>query len=1165
MNILHARTDPSLLERFKEMLSSSARTDIAVGYFFISGFDAVASELSRLQKVRILLGRTDRHVIDEVAAGLQQAEVLRERLEADSVVRRSQQEQIAASSIRHIADGVAQMSQDRASQDAVRILRDLIAAKKVEIRSYLKGALHAKAYLCWYENHAEKGAAVVGSSNFTLAGFEGNTELNVRVTGDAEMEALRQWFEELWRDSKDVTEQVRLELDRSWAVASTPPYHVYLKVLYELYKEQLPGGEESLIPQRAIQLANFQWDAVRQAMTILVDQDFNGCYVADVVGLGKSFVGSEILRQLRIARPNDGHPLIICPRNLVPQWERYNEIFGLGAAVVSQSMIAPARGLLFDEATGKYLEVEEPERGIDLQAEFPNRGAVLVDEAHNFRNDTSRYRGLQAYLQRGSHKVVLMSATPQNLGPSDMYRQVRLFLEEVDHGLKIEPVALRDFFHAAEEWYRYGVEEENYRREFEIWLAGGSKGSPPIKPTPIDLPRADIETLLKPILIRRRRRDIRELYPDAVIGGKLVRFPEPEMSNIPYRLDQVYRKAGRIDELQHLLKAHTASRYRAVDFLTETARGNPRYKDLLRARTRIANLMRALLFKRLESSVVAFKGTLEALITSNRNYRSALEAGYVPVGPVATRLLSGETFDAEDLLDALTAEEPQQSGTGSTKYLHPVSDFKMSEWFDGLDADFRILDDLRNRVRPISPKDDDKLQELRRFLERPDSAKSKVLIFSEAETTVEYLYQELNPGGRDSSIARLSGSNRNSIEHVVKRFAPDAQLRTGEKIPGPPIRILIATDVVSEGQNLQDCFRVINYDLHWNPVRLIQRFGRVDRIGQHRRPQLHNFWPDTDLDVQLDLTERLLGRIQAFHDLIGLDSRLLSDAEKLNYRAMYRIYKEQRMPDPDEGFDGLAAHQRGIAVLLRIQREDPDLWNTITNLPDGIRSALATKEQSAVKQTEDENAFAQAVMKIEGAQLPLESPLPESFGGKVGAGDTAVLLNGGGVIQAFAVADDLVPRGITHGQLVTAIECGPETPAAQLSPRTNERVMTAFDQFREELKTRLGRSRRPGSDTRLRRYLSRELNIARQQHLDDAEYLKQIEVLRQIFLDHLPSGVLEALRDSTEAGLRGDSLLRRLEALRERFRLNPPESGGAGATAEPSVIRIVCSEGLVGN
>ncbi len=1171
MNILHATTDPSLLDRLKQMLGSSDRADIAVGYFFISGFDAIADDLSRLDEVRILVGRTDRHILEEVAAGLQQAEALLQRIEADSIVRRSQRAEFAQQAVSHIAEGVSELRQTEGSEDSVSRLRELVATRKVVVKAYLRSPLHAKAYLCWYDGHAEPGAAIVGSSNFTLAGFAGNTELNVRVTGDAEMAELKRWFDDLWADAQDISDDLVLQLDRSWVLAKTPPYHVYLKALYELYRDEIGGGGPLPLPPRDVELANFQIDAVGRALWMI--DTYGGCYVGDVVGLGKTFVGAEILRQLRLTYPNDGDPLIVCPAGLKPMWERANEVFGLGAAVVSQSVITSAVDAVFDEELGRYVDAEVEGRGIVLDQEFPNRGPVLVDEAHNFRNVNKRHIGLRNYLERRDHKVVLVSATPQNLGPRDIYRQLRLFLDETDHGMRIEPLRLEDYFRAAEEWHRYRADYENYEAEFKAWQKVGSKGAPPLSPAKPSVPKADIERLLSQVLIRRRRKDIRELYGDtAEINGKPVRFPDPELDNLEYRLDRVYAKAGEYSDLARQLRQHQAARYRLTDYINDDAKDKPEFRDLWRARNRIARLMGALLFKRLESSIEAFRATLRSLMQSNRNFREALVSDFVPIGGTATRLLSGGAFDTDELLEVLQQEEDKRRTVGADKdkLVHSTGDFDVDRWIEDLDADYALLNDIASRVADIGPKDDDKLQTLRRFLARKDVRAGKLIIFSEAETTVEYLFEQLNPGGRDPTIARLSGNTRGSLEAIVKRFSPTWNLRNNEARPGPEIRVLIATDIVSEGQNLQDCARVLNYDLHWNPVRLVQRFGRVDRIGtEYAVIHLHNMWPDLDVDAGLALTERLLNRIQAFHDLIGLDSRLLSDSERLNTRAMYRIYREKKMPEVDDGLDEVAAHQRAIGLLQRIQDDDPELWDTITDLPDGIRSALSvdSEESLDVEDTTDATQFTQGVLRIDGSQMPLISPASQPKESTPfddpHPGETLVLLRSGDVASCYAVGDDLEPRSITPAQFIAAAECEPQIPAAPLPEATNERVMAAFERFKEESRRTLGKARRPGADTRVRRYLSKQLNIARQQVIDDADALRQLDVLRQIFLDSVPPQVEAGLRDIRELRLEGQILVRRLQALRERYRLNPPEDDDDAGRVEPRVVRIVCSDGLV--
>ena len=323
--------------------------------------------------------------------------------------------------------------------------------------------------------------------------------------------------------------------------------------------------------------------------------------------------------------------------------------------------------------------------------------------------------------------------------------------------------------------------------------------------------------------------------------------------------------------------------------------------------------MKVLLLKRLESSVAAFRSTLQSLMRSNRHFREALEAGYVPVGEFATRLLNGQDFDAEEALEILSKEEERNQSRGAA---HPAEDFNADQWIEDLDRDFTLLNDLLGRVETIRPEDDDKLRALKRFLDRPDVANGKVLIFSEAETTIDYLYEHLNPDGKLREIARLTGSNREQTESIVGRFSPKSTPSSGGGLSGSEVHVLLATDVVSEGQNLQDCARVLNYDLHWNPVRLIQRFGRVDRIGtEHEVINLHSMWPDIEVDADLVLTERLHHGIQLFHDLIGLDNRLLSEAKRLNADDMYRIYDKRQLPESDDGFDDVSVHQRAVATL----------------------------------------------------------------------------------------------------------------------------------------------------------------------------------------------------------------------------------------------------------
>ncbi len=414
---------------------------------------------------------------------------------------------------------------------------------------------------------------------------------------------------------------------------------------------------------------------------------------------------------------------------------------------------------------------------------------------------------------------------------------------------------------------------------------------------------------------------------------------------------------------------------------------------------------------------------------------------------------------------------------------------------------------------------------MRDFLKNTEG--EKVLIFSEAETTVDYLFEQLNPNGNDGTIAKLSGSNRDQRAGIVGRFAPQANLQDRDRLTGVEIRLLLATDVVSEGQNLQDCARVLNYDLHWNPVRLIQRFGRVDRIGSpYDEIHLHNMLPDAELDENLGLTGRLSDRIQAFHDLIGLDNKLLSEEEQLNANGVGVIYEDLEMPELDDALDEVSANQRAIALLQNIRSNDPTLWQTVTELPDGIRSALTC---ATVGGDDD----------------------PHS-------GDTMVMLASSDAVRCYAVGNDLKPRIIRTAQFVVASECQPDTPTQTLPENTNARVSVAAQAFASDLSSVLGtvRRRTPGNN-RNRNFIRRQLNGSG----TDVATPQRIQALRQAFAGDLPTVVENELADLRRLNLGGRELVVRLELLQERYRLNPATQRAVPTTSEAT--RIICSDGLL--
>ena len=1091
MNIIHATSVPTFTEDFKAILTEAGSADIAVGYFFMSGFTAVAHELSGVAKIRILVGRTDRAVLDDVAAAINHHDTLGEYLAAHTPIRRSESDRLRGEAARQVGSSAGSSPQTDGEQQGITRIRDLIAAGRLEIRAYLKERLHAKAYICHYDRRAVQSSAIVGSSNFSLAGFAGNTELNVRFDG-REVAELDAWFENLWQDAADITELALVELNRSWAVAETRPYDVYLKALYELYHGET-GDAIIEAGGRGPQLANFQLDAVKRGLDIIAEH--GGCYIGDVVGLGKTYIGAKILEQLKRRHPRAGNPLIICPASLRPMWREVNQIYQLGADIVSQSSIAAPAEAEWDEEQEDWVFNAESGRGRSLSQQYPHNGPVLIDEAHHFRNSaTNRYRGVKNYLQDGDHPVILLSATPQNLSPMDIYHQVSAFMDDDDHGLPLEPPNLQRYFRAHS---KDAANSEAARRA--------------------------IQRALTPVFIRRRRRDIVEIYGDsAAVNGEPVRFPAPKLDNLAYRLDQVYAAAGGAAALFELLKQHKGARYQPPDYLKPAHWDDRRYDALKRSRGRIAGLIKTLTLKRLESSVHAFRCTLDTLIKSNENFRATLANGYVPTGRLATRLLNDPDCDPDRMLDDL-ADDEAESGRHNA---HPASHFNVRRWRADMKSDCDLLAAIRDSIDGIGAPDDDKLSRLRAFLDTLAAGNEKVLVFSESRDTVEYLYRELNPGGENPEIAMLTSRSGDRQADIIARFSPASNQASRRDILERPIRILLATDVVSEGQNLQDCNRVVNYDLHWNPVKLIQRFGRVDRIGAVADTvYLHNMWPDAGVDETLSLTDRVGERIRSFHNVIGADSPVLSPDEKLNTEAMYRIYAQGELPD-DETDDPLAAGaatQNNIALLQRIRDDDPDLYAGAANLPDGIRAAVIAPQG------------------------------PHK-------GKTIVMLARGRSRAGYAVGDDLQPVPIEPDEFLALAQCDPHTPSRRLPANTNERVMAAYHAFRSIPPARLIDAPRR---TENQRYINRELNRARGEANGDADYRGTVERMRRIYANRDYSATVDAaIAAMRREHIAGRELTLRLDRLAELYALRPTRETETAGAELPPPVRIVCSDGL---
>ena len=1099
-----------LVEHINLILDSTEKARFAVGYFFLSGFQSIAKELQGVKELRLLIGNTtNRETLEQLAEGYRRLEQVADIAEAQTYPKRIESQQMGAETAENITASIELMDQTDAGELLIKTLVEMITEKRLRVRVYTKGRLHAKAYIFDYngEGRYEKGIAVVGSSNLTLSGVSHNTELNVVVQGNANHAELCRWFDERWDESQDFDESLMEVMKSSWAIAPVSPYDIYMKTLYELVKDRLEGADEGDIlwaDDIIKQLADFQKVAVRQAVQII--RDCGGAFVSDVVGLGKSFVGAAIIKYFE--RTEGARPLIICPAPLVDMWDRYNEVYQLNARVLSM-------GALREDEGGQGNQTRDITSTILDDVRYRDRNFVLVDESHNFRHpDTQRYRVLETFLAAG-RRCCFLTATPRNKSAWDIYHQIKLFHPEDPTDLPIDPPNLRTYFRKIEK---------------------GEKNLP---------------DLLGNILIRRTRNHILRWYGfdgetdqpvDAsqfqeyldgrrkayvVVGGNKQFFPNRVLETVSYNIEDTYR--GLYLRLrEHLGKPRgsrspsssvstlTYARYGLWNYVIESKQKREPYTNLQRSGVNLRGLIRILLFKRFESSVYAFKQSVRRLLKVHERFLEALNAGIVPAGEEAQDILyEPNEGEEQDLIEALMQV--------SARY--DIADFKIDELRTDIEHDLQLLRSMSELVSPITPAQDAKLQILKKRLAEPPLNEGKCLIFTQYADTARYLFDNINPNGKRDDIDVIFSGDK-SKERVVGRFAPKANPEYRFQRGESELSILIATDVLAEGLNLQDGDKIINYDLHWNPVRLIQRFGRIDRIGsEHDLIYGFNFLPETGIERNLGLREILQFRIQEIHDTIGEDAAILDNSEQLNEAAMYAIYEgegEQLSLFEQEDDKKTIDLNEAEEILRQLQRENPEEYERIANLRDGIRTAIP-------KGSEGTYLFCQA-----------------------GRYQQLFLLDESGDI----VSRD-IPRTLNH------IKCEPELSGGELPPDYNATIMKIKGLFTQELKNLQSERRHTLSLKPAQRYVLKELQLIFA-NASEKDVAAQAISLEKTFRRTITNAVNRELNLLRRNGVTGDALLQNLIDLYHQHNMGERESSQRDTQLENDAVpKIICSAALI--
>ena len=809
--------------------------------------------------------------------------------------------------------------------------------KQVEIRTIDRANfLHGKLY-----HVAGKGgaSALVGSSNFTRRGLgfgaAPNVELNLEVRGDADREALLRWFDDLWRDER-LTRDAKPDVLAALARLGQPraPEFVYYKTLFHVFESWLAreGEREGLLHDVHLYdteiwkaLYAFQRDGATSAVNRLLRH--NGCIVADSVGLGKTWTALAVIKFFEL---RNERVLVLCPKRLADNWIRYTAWAGLRNNPFEKDRLNYT--VLAHTDLSRY---EGRSGQIDLAA-F-NWGAfdlVVIDESHNFRNEgrdrtdetgavvrRSRYnRLLEEVMKDGVRtKVLMLSATPVNTSLRDLRNQIYLMTEK-------RRDAFRDALGIGDVQSMFGVAQ----REFQQWETARRTGAKADKAALLERLGADFLSLLDAVTIARSRDHVRRFYPEvtAAIGG----FPERAKPENLYPATDSEEDLS-YDELHDRIGTFRLAVYMPSQYVKDTAVLDAEKKRLRfdqRDRERwLIDMMRVNLLKRLESAVHSFALTMGRILDRMDDLDRRIEA-WREQG-------AADGFEARPDVD----DEDEEFAVGRGRR-YRFDELDIDRWREDLRKDRRVFDELRSRAARVTVERDAKLAELKRVLrrkvaaapaDRDSRANRKALVFTTFADTARYLYDNLADWARRDlgvHVALVTGGdgNRSSTGDtgfldVLARFAPKAQQAGGA---GDEIDMLIATDCLSEGQNLQDCDLVVNYDIHWNPVRLMQRFGRIDRLGsRNRRVAMTNFWPTADLDRYLDLKNRVEARMAlADAAATGVDDPLNRDAPaegeavqgELAFRDRQLTRMREEILDVEEAEDGIALNDLTLDDFL---------------------------------------------------------------------------------------------------------------------------------------------------------------------------------------------------------------------------------------------------------
>lgn len=866
--------------------------DALVGYFRASGYFRIRKFVEKAAEIRILVGIN----IDKLIYQAHQQGLL-----FDGSVEKAQED-----FFQQIKKNIQDAEYDKVVEEGMLQLIEDIVNKKVLIRVHPKQNIHAKIYIFKEKEKHDHGygAVITGSSNLTDAGLSQNFEFNVELRDNTDIEFASQTFEKLWEEGVEINDEYIDKLKKETYLNDTfTPYEVYLKFLIEYFGKSIEFDPNSVTDlPKGFKRLSYQIDAVNDGYSKMMQH--NGFFLADVVGLGKTIVATLIAKKYFYS---NGFPsyrsrtLIIVPPALKENWSETIDKFHLDNVEIITN--------------GSLHKITNPEK-YDL---------IIVDEAHKFRSDTAdMYNELQKITKastkkllpdgsRESKRVILVSATPLNNRPEDIANQVYLFQDSKNSSLEVGN--LQHFFRQQIDAYKKLKDESN----LELVKAGVKKVYDKIR-----------VKVIEPLTVRRTRTDlvIHSQYSvdlkEQGINFPAVRKPEKIFYELEPHLEKLYDKT--IYFLSHPTQGLTYNRYRAIGFLKPHKKNKYQKADMIS--TQLARIMKTLLVKRIDSSFYAFKQSLLRFTDTTKAMVTMFDNGKIfiaPNLPVSEFINDGKEDELLDLVLQKAQDDP-------TIEICEPDDFEQG-FLTGLKKDYEILKDLSADWKKIE--EDPKLEMFIDYLKtklfnKKINPESKLVVFSESKETTTYLEEKLKKAIEQRILIVDSKSRNEKFPTIRANF--DANIPLTEQ--KDEYDIILSTEVLAEGINLHRANIIINYDTPWNSTRLMQRIGRVNRIGSKAKEvHIFNFFPTAKVNSDIELEKKAVMKLQAFHAALGEDSQIYSQDEETQ---TFGIFDQSIEEEKDEKLVYLM-------MIREIRENNPELFKMIKNMP--LRARVGRKSK----------------------------------------------------------------------------------------------------------------------------------------------------------------------------------------------------------------------------